>query len=73
MFRAVQRKLVQATFVGQFRAQQKKRLALFHLGLVEDHMMDVVAGTLEDQTKGNCGVQQGKIGRYKDFNKIMYN
>ena len=54
---------LQPVVAAQFQAQREERLALFHSGFVEDHIMDVFAGTLGDQTKGDCGVQQGKVGR----------
>lgn len=49
---------LQPVVAAQFQAQREERLALFHSGFVEDHIMDVFAGTLGDQTKGDCGVQQ---------------
>jgi len=53
-----QRMLVQATIVEQPLVQHREELVHFLLVLAGNHIRAVHDGTLEDQIKGRCGVQQ---------------
>ena len=55
-----QRMIVQAIIAEQPLVQHREELAHFLLVLAGNHIMVVHNGTLEDQIKGRCGVQQGK-------------